>query len=100
LVVHDAARADVDDIAAGMATDAGIRFYDAVQRTCEFLAENPNVGTRRSAADPSLTNLRSFGVRGFRNYLIFFIALADGVIVARVRHAARDHEAWLAGRGE
>jgi hypothetical protein len=67
--MHDAARADVDDIAAGMSTDAGIRFYNAVQRTCEFLAEFPNVGTRRSAADPSLVNLCSYGVRGFRNYL-------------------------------
>ena len=59
LIVHDAARADVDHIAAGISTDAGLRFYDAAQRTFEFLAEYPNVGTRRSAADPSLTNLRS-----------------------------------------
>ena len=100
LVMHDAARADVEDIAAGMSTDAGIRFYDAVQRTSEFLAEYPNLGTRRSAADPSLLNLRSYGVRGFRNYLIFFLALTDGVVIARVRHAARDHDAWLAGQGD
>jgi plasmid stabilization system protein ParE len=98
--MQDAALADVDAIAAGTSTDAGLRFYDAVQRTCEFLAEYPNVGTRRSAADPSLANLRSYGVRGFRNYLIFFLALADGVVIARVRHAARDHDAWLAGEGE
>lgn len=100
LMVHDAARLDVDDITAGMSLDAGLRFYDAVQRTCEFLAEYPNVGTRRSAKDPSLKNLRSYGVRGFRNYLIFFIALSDGVYVARVRHGARDNESWLAGLAE
>lgn len=100
LVVHDSARQDVDVIAAGMSLDAGLRFYDAVQRTCEFLAEHPNVGTRRSAKAPSLKNLRSYGVRGFRNYLIFFVALADGVYGARVRHGARDNEGWLAGTAE
>jgi plasmid stabilization system protein ParE len=100
LVIHDAARQDVDEIAAGMSLGPGLRFYDAVQRTCEFLAEHPHVGTRRSARDPSLADLRSSGVSGFRNYLIFFVALADGVYVARVRHGARDNDAWLAGEGE
>lgn len=99
LVMHDAARRDVEDIAAGFSLDAGLRFYDAVRQTCEFLAEHPNVGTRRSARDPSLSSLRSYGVRGFRNYLIFFVALADGVYVARVRHGARDNDAWLGGTG-
>jgi hypothetical protein len=46
LVMHDAARADVDEIAAGLPTDAGIRFYDAVQTTCE---SSPN--TRTSVPD-------------------------------------------------
>jgi plasmid stabilization system protein ParE len=78
----------------------GIRFYDAVQTTGEFLSEYPNVGTRRTAADPSLENLRSYGVRGFRKYLVFFIALADEVVVIRVRHGSRDNEAWLAGEGD
>ena len=98
--MHDAALADVDEIAAGMTLEPGLRFYDPVQATCEFLSQYPNVGTRRTAADPSLTNLRSYGVRGFRNYLIFFIALSDGVIVLRVRHGSRDNDAWLAGRGD
>ena len=98
--MHDAARSDVAEIAASISVDAGIRFHNAVQATCEFLAEYPNVGTRRAAADPKLINLRSYGVRGFRNYLIFFLALSDGVVVARVRHGARDNEAWLAGRAE
>jgi toxin ParE1/3/4 len=97
LVVHDAARADVDEIAAGMSLEPGLRFYDAVQKTCEFLSENPNVGTRRSSSDASLTNLRSYGVRGFRNYLIYFLAMTDGAIVLRIRHGARDNDAWLAG---
>ena len=100
LVMHDAARRDVEDIAAAFSLDAGLRFYDAVQRTCEFLAEHPNVGTRRSAKDPSLSNLRSYGVRGFRKYLIFFVALTDGVYVARVRHGARDNDAWLGGTAD
>jgi plasmid stabilization system protein ParE len=98
--MRDAALADVDEIAAGLPTDVGIRFYDAVQATCEFLSEYPNVGTRRTAADTSLENLRSYGVRGFRNYLIFFMALADGVVVIRVRHGSRDNDAWLAGEGD
>ncbi len=99
LVVHAQVHEDVNEIAAFIATDnvdAALRFYDAVEHTCEFLSEHPNVGTPRTAADSTMTGIRSYGVSGFRNYLIFFLPLADGAVIARVRHAARDNDRWLA----
>lgn len=99
-VVRSEAEADVDDIAATIAREnlsAGIRFYDAVEATFDLLARFPNVGTRRIAVDPSLAKLRSYGVLGFRNYLVFFVPLEDGIDVVRVMHGARDHDQWLRG---
>jgi hypothetical protein len=65
LIMHDAALADVDEITAALPTDVGIRFYDAVQATCEFLSEYPNVGTRRIAADKSLETCDPTAYAGF-----------------------------------
>ena len=101
VVVRDDARLDVLDIAGTIAAGrigAGIRFLDAFDSTCRFLAEYPRVGTLRSPGNPALGGLRPYEVRGFRNYLVFFLPLSDGVLIARVRHGAMDHEHWLGKR--
>jgi plasmid stabilization system protein ParE len=44
-------------------------------------------------------NLRSFGVKGSGNYVIFYSRITGGIEVFHVLHGARDIEALL-GEGE
>ena len=93
LIIRDEADADVDDIARFIArdnVDAGRRFYDAVLHDLQLLAAMPRIGAKRHARDPRLKDLRSWPVRGYRNYLIFYLALDDGVDALRILHGARD----------
>ena len=89
---------DVDAIAARIAMDdiaAALRFYGAVEATMAYLGELPGAGTRRSPTDPSLSGLRSYGVIGFRAYLMFFVPSATAVRVIRVLHGACDTDAIM-----
>ncbi len=63
---------------------AADRFLDALDRTCELLAQHPLIACSR----PELgENVRSFPVG---NYLIFYVPRADGVDIARVIYGGRD----------
>ena len=93
LILRERADADIDEIVDAIAQrnlDAGRRFYDAILRDLQQLAAMPRMGARRHARNPRLKNLRSWPVGGYRNYLIFYLALENGVDVLRVLHAARD----------
>jgi toxin ParE1/3/4 len=70
--------------------DAATRFLDAVRRDAEKLAVMPGMGALRDFARPDLKDVRSWPVTGFRNFLIFYRPLADGIEVIRVVHGARD----------
>ena len=62
---------DLNPVAAG-------KLLDALDKTCELLAERPLMGRLR----PTLAeNLRSFPIG---NYLIFYAPAADGIDVVRV----------------
>ena len=59
-MVQDDARSDVLDIAGGIAVEqfgAGMRFLEAFESTCRFLAEYPRIGTLRSPVNPALRGL-------------------------------------------
>ena len=63
LVVHDRARADLDEIADYIARDdldAAIRFYDAARRALRFLSDFPGAGASHSyfIATPSPARYR------------------------------------------
>jgi plasmid stabilization system protein ParE len=69
LLVRAQAEAEVDQIAATIATDnhsAALRFYDRVQETFERVATWPQMDTRRPASDSSLHDLWSYPIRGYR----------------------------------
>ena len=53
------------------------------------LADHPQAGTNQ---DRYHTGLRAFVVG---NYVIYYVAIEDGIEVYRVLHAARDHEGLL-----
>ena len=62
----------------------------AIERSIRALVDLPGVGRYWSSPDPRLDGLRVTTVRPYRNYLIFFRAVADGIEVFRVVHGARE----------
>ena len=63
---------------------AADHFLDALDETCELLAQHPLIGRPR----PELgENMRSFPVG---NYLIFYVPKVDGIDIARVIYGGRN----------
>ena len=93
VIVRAEAEADVDAIAAFIAQDnltAALRFYDRVQETYDRLAVWPHIGSRRMARNPALAGLRSYPIRGYRDYIVFYLTAGDTVEILHVIHGARD----------
>ena len=82
----------------GQSEDAARRFVDAVQKTLKELARMPGIGSIKNFRDPGLFEVRSWRVEGFRNYLIYYFIVDDGIDVLAVMHGARDIETLLHGR--
>jgi toxin ParE1/3/4 len=72
--------------------DAALHFLDAVDDTFRFLAAYREAGEQVQGADPRLQGLRVSPVQPFRNYLVFFRPMGDGVAIERALHGARDIE--------
>jgi toxin ParE1/3/4 len=64
--------------------DAADRLLDDIDQACTLLAEMPQAGRTREELGP---NLRSLAVG---NYVIFYRAADDSIVVIRVLHGARD----------
>ena len=63
------------------------RWYDALVGTLQFIEKNPFVGRERKDLSPA--GIRSWRVRGFPRWLIFYAANSKGEIVFyRVRSGA------------
>ncbi|MCY3956002.1 MAG: type II toxin-antitoxin system RelE/ParE family toxin [Nitrospira sp.] len=80
---------DLDDIWDYIAQDnpqVADHFIDKVEKQCRLLAEFPNIGTSCDALSPGLRFLV------VDKYVLFYIALDDGIEVVRVLHGARDLE--------
>ena len=93
LIVHERARVDVEEIAEYIARDspkAAVKFFVAVEKACDLLVGMPGAGAKQEVGDPWLAELRIWPIKGFRNFLVCYLPLADGVEVVRVIHGARD----------
>lgn len=71
------------------------RFLDAVEAALTLLADEPGVGTLREFSHPDLAGVRSWPIRGFENFLIFYRETPGGIEVIRFLHGARDIDAVL-----
>lgn len=60
------------------------KFLSEVRKKCEIVAEFPEIGRVRHEF---LVNLRSFP---FKNYILFYMPLDDGIEVLRIVHSSRD----------
>jgi toxin ParE1/3/4 len=67
---------------------AATDFVEAAYETFEFLARNPGIGRKRR--DLGFPDVRSWRIKGFRRYLIFYRELPDRVQIWRILHSARD----------
>ena len=63
---------------------------DAIERSVRRLLDVPGVGRYWASPDPRLDGMRVTTVRPYRNYLIFFRSVPDGIEVFRVVHGARE----------
>lgn len=76
----------------GTNPDAGERFCDAVERALGLLATHPQIGAKSGFRHAP--QVRKWVVREFPNYLLFYEDRADGVVLVRLLHGARDLP-WL-----
>jgi len=72
--------------------DAADRFLEAAYGTFQELARMPGMGRTRNFPQARLHNLRSFRIKDFENYLIFYSPIQDGIEVLHIVHGARDLE--------
>jgi toxin ParE1/3/4 len=80
--------------------DPAERFLKVAQASFELLAEMPGIGRTFDTSNPRLAGLRVYPLpEGFRNYLVFYRRIDDGIEVIRVLHGARDVEAILRREG-
>ena len=82
----------------GESDEAARRFSAAVERTLKELTAMPGMGSRKEYLSPRLHDVRTWRVKRFRRYLVYYLPLADGIRVLAVLHGARDAEAILTGR--
>jgi toxin ParE1/3/4 len=71
---------------------AAERFLNASEEALGLLAEFPELGSPCSFKNPAWSNLRSWALRRFRNYVIYYRPLPEGIEVVRVLHGAQDVE--------
>jgi len=72
------------------------RFLKVAEEAFERLSQMPLTGRRWESELPHLANVRVYPMpAGFRNYLIFYRPIDDGVEVLTILHGARNLEAAL-----
>ena len=76
--------------------DAAERFFKAAEDAFELLRRHPGLGRLRSF---SLPGVRSWGIRDFENYLVFYVPTKTELQVLAVLHGAQNLPKVLAGRG-
>ncbi len=73
--------------------DAATHVIEAAYETFKTLAANPGIGRLRRFRSLRLRDVRSWRVSGFKNYLVFYRGVPEGIQVLHVYHGAQDVEA-------
>jgi toxin ParE1/3/4 len=74
---------------------AADKVLDAIERSIKSLVDTPRIGSYWNSPDVRLDGMRVTTVTPYRNYLIFFRPVKDGVEVYRVLHGARNLPALI-----
>ncbi len=67
-----------------------MRLVTAVETDYQRLADMPGMGAKRDEFKRRFPGLRSWPVSGFRNYLIFYQVVENGIEGVRVLHEAQN----------
>jgi toxin ParE1/3/4 len=101
VVLHPAVPDDlrsIIDYLAERSPDAAARFARAIRKTVVDVARFPGAGSPKQFNDAKLAGVRSWRVRSFKKYLIFYWPIEDGIRVLAVLHGARDVPSALGDR--
>jgi toxin ParE1/3/4 len=84
---------DIDECCAWIGKEhpgAARQFLDAVEQTCRTVAQMPGLGSQRYAEVPLVHGVRMIAIKGFKNYLLFYLERETSIDIVRVLHGARD----------
>ena len=93
ILIRPKAQGDLDETADYIGRenpDAALRFLTAAEATFKQLLDTPGLGRIREYLDLRLAGLRSWRIRGFENWLVFYRPADGGIEVVRVLNGARD----------
>lgn len=86
---------DFAEIITRFAKEASVeiatRFEENTYRLIDLLTNNPELGRLRKDLNPP--DIRSFRIRGFDSYLLFYRIQGDDLIILRLRHAGMNLQA-------
>jgi toxin ParE1/3/4 len=88
---------EISDHIAQSSRRSAFRFLNAFDETLASLAPMPTMGSPHESDHPRLQGVRVWPVRGFRNYLIYYREIPDGIEVLRVLYGGRDIDPALEG---
>jgi plasmid stabilization system protein ParE len=78
--------------------DIARRFHAAVFDAIDALLAMPEAGRPRHTGNPRLTGLRSWHVKGFDEFRVYYLARPEQITVVRILHSKRDTGRILGGQ--
>ncbi len=78
--------------------DIAQRFSTASVAAIEALMAMPDAGAPRAIANPHLTGLRTWPVKGFGDFRIYYLVRPDLLTVVRILHSKQDTDTILKGQ--
>ncbi len=102
ILIRPKAQADMDDTAEYLSQEnpeSARRFLAAIEETIQQLLTIPGLGRVRKYLNPKLKDLRSWRIRGFEKWLVFYRPTDDRIEIVRILHGARDLTPLLSEEG-
>ena len=99
LFIQEAAEQDILHQVAWYAEqgvpDVARRFSEAAGASIAAVMAMPESGAPRATANPRLSGLRTWPVKGFDQFRIYYLAQPDQLIIVRILHDRRDTDMLL-----
>jgi toxin ParE1/3/4 len=75
--------------------DVARRFAAAARTSIATIMAMPEGGAPRLTANPRLAGLRTWPVKGFEQFRVYYLVLSDQLIIVRILHDKRDADTLL-----
>ena len=95
ILITPAAEDDLINLWVYIARDnrsAADKVYAAAEQTFASLAAMSEIGTIYQPKRARLKGIRFFAIKQFRNYVMYYRPIADGIEIIRVLHARMDRD--------